>query len=191
MYIELWHGTNQDFDSFDPEALGLNTSNEASRQAFFFSAGPRVAWDYAEYASRNLVRNQIAHDKAVAALIDQANEAESRRDFRLYERLIMQAEEMESVAMNDLTSNATLLCCQVRIDNPAEVDGAGRLLDLPALIREAMAAGHDALIIRDYCDTPSGAGGVDDHYAIFSKDAIEILARHMSLEEVAEAMEPA
>ena len=57
MQIDVWHGTNQDFDRFDENLLGLNNANTASRAAFFFAADPETARDYARQAARKLVPN--------------------------------------------------------------------------------------------------------------------------------------
>lgn len=183
MYVEVWHGTNQEFDRFEERALGLHTQNDGSRQAFFFSAGPEVAWDYAQSASRKLVRNQMAHEETIADLLRQAGRAEKRRDFATSESLILKAEEMESAAMEDATPYETLLLCRIRLDNPFEVDASGVLIPVPDILTEARAAGHDGVILRHFWDTPTGVG-VDDHYVVFDTEAIEILERHASLESV-------
>lgn len=178
--LDLWHGTNQAFERFDPALLGLATSNGASRQAFFFAADPATAWDYAEHAARKLVTDHLGHEKKLADLLKQAAAAERRRDFRAYERLVIEAEEFEGAAIRAEPAGARVLQCRIRLENPFEIDGTDRsvVVDLGAVLEEARAAGHDGVILRDIHDTPSGAGPRDDHVAVFDAAAIEILDSH-------------
>jgi hypothetical protein len=175
--LDLWHGTNQSFDRFDHAQLGLATSNGASRQAFFFAADPATAWDYAEHAARKLIPDHQGHEKKLADLLKRAADAERRRDFRAYERLVIEAEEFECSAIQAEPAGARVLQCRIRLENPFEIDGADRrvVVDLAAVLEEARAAGHDGVILRDIHDTPSGAGQRDDHVAVFDAAAIEIV----------------
>jgi hypothetical protein len=178
--LDLWHGTNQRFDRFDPALLGLATANGASRRAFFFAADPDTAWDYAQSAARKLIPDHLAHEKKLADLLKQAESAERRRDFRAYERLVIEAEELEADAINADPSGARVLQCRIRLENPFEIDGTDRrvVVDLAAVLDAAQAAGHDGVILKGIEDTPSGAGCRDDHVAVFDVEKIEIIASH-------------
>ncbi len=72
MQLELWHGTNQDFDRFDPGRLGLHTSNGASRTAFFFAASFETARDYALAPAGKMVPDASAHEEKVADCLTSA-----------------------------------------------------------------------------------------------------------------------
>jgi len=185
MRIDVWHGTNQNFDSFDRQMLGLNTNNTTSRQAFFFSGRPDTAWEYATFAARNLVPDQVAHERQVAELIERAAAAERRRDFDLYEELTAAAEELEFTAIHSPASGETLLSCRLEIRNALEVEASDPRMTsgFGDILQEAKAAGHDCVIVRNMSDTPSGACQPDDHYALFNTDLIAILDRYHSLEQ--------
>ena len=185
MKLEVWHGTNQIFDTFDRSSLGMNNSNEASRTAFFFAANPDTAWDYAEQAARHMIPQQLEHEARVAALLKQAEDASRARKFDDYERILLEVEGIETEAMQAEPSGSSLLLCHINVENPFEADGSDSavFLDMAAVLRQAQADGHDAVILRGIHDTPSGTTGPDDHFAIFDASRIEIASRYASLEE--------
>ncbi|MCW3784179.1 hypothetical protein [Defluviimonas salinarum] len=177
MRLALFHGTNQAFDRFDPAMLGLNTSNAASRAAFFFASDFEAARDYALFAARNLVPDQDAHEARVERLLRDADRAMRRGDNDRYERLILEAEALETRAMQADPAGARVLTCTVTLENPVEFDGSARevVCDLGAVLTAARAAGHDGVILRGIHDTPTGQGPACDHVAVFDPARIEIL----------------
>lgn len=185
MRLLAWHGTNQAFDRFDPDRLGFANPNEASRAALFLAMRPETAWAYAESAARKLIPDQAAHESRVAALLERAERASRRGDHDLSERLSLEAEEMETRALQAEPAGERVLLCEVVLENPLEVDGASRAVvtDLGAVLRAARGAGHDGVIIRDIADTPAGAFEPDDHIAVFDPGTVRIL-------EVRRAPEP-
>jgi hypothetical protein len=184
MRIRAWHGTNQEFDRFDPDRLGFANPNEASRAALFLAMRPQTAWAYAESAARKLIPDQAAHEARVASLLERAERASRRGDHDLSERLYLEAEEMETRALQADPAGARALLCEVVLENPLEVDGTSRAVvtDLGAVLRAAHAAGHDGVIIRDIADTPAGAFHPDDHIAVFDPGRVRILEVHLAPE---------
>jgi len=183
--IEAWHGTNQPFDRFDREKLGFANPNEASRAALFLAMRQDTAWAYAQSAARKLIPDQAAHEARVAALLERAERASRRGDHDLSERLYLEAEEVETRALQAEPAGARVLLCEAVLENPLEVDGTSRAVvtDLGAVLRAAHAAGHDGVIIRNIADTPAGALNPDDHIAVFDPVLVRIL-------EVRHALEP-
>lgn len=176
-----FHGTNQDFEAFDPDRMGLANPNEASRIAVFFARTAATAWAYAESAARKLVPDQDAHEAMVERLLEQARAAERRRDYRASEALHLEAEALEAAALSAAPAGARVLVCDLDLENPLEVDGTSRavMVDLGAVLAAARTAGHDGVIIRGISDTPAGALEPDDHIAVFRTDRIRILeVRH-------------
>lgn len=188
MRAKVWHGTNQDFDRFDSEMLGLSTANSASRLAFFFAAGPEAAWDYAQSAARKLIPGQAGHEARVAALLAQADAAMKKRDMERYENLLMEAEDLETRALQAPPAGATLMFCELQLETPLTVSGQDRqvVINLGGVLEDAKNSGHDGVIIRDMQDTPSGNVIMDDHFAVFDPGRITFLGRAMSLEEARE-----
>lgn len=188
--LHVWHGTNQEFDSFAAPSLGLNTCNQASAQAFFFSVRPDTAWEYALKAARTLVPDHHEHQERVADILKQAERAGAKGQFDRMEQLYMQAEEIETAAINAEPSGQRLLHCTVHILNPMYIDGADRrvVVDLAMVLADAKKSGHDAVIIQGISDTPSGATDPDDHIAVFDAADISIDQIYLSLEE-AEAVD--
>lgn len=183
--IHAWHGTNQSFETFDQAFLGLSTRNGASRSAFFFAMREDTARAYAVSAAAKLVPEQARHEERVRQLIEQAERASARRDYRASERLYMQAEELEFRAIQAPPQGARVLQCALRLDNPLEVDGLSRAVvtDLGAVLAAARKAGHDGVIIRDIADTPAGGLDPDDHVAVFDAARITILETRPALPE--------
>lgn len=177
MRIRAWHGTNQEFDRFDPDRLGFANPNEASRAALFLAMRPETAWAYAESAARKLIPDQAAHQARVSSLLDRAERASRRGDHDLSERLYLEAEGLETRALQAAPAGARVLLCEVILENPLEVDGVSRAVvtDLGAVLWAARGAGHDGVIIRDIADTPAGAFEPDDHVAVFAPDRVRIL----------------
>ena len=91
--------------------------------------------------------------------------------------LSLEAEEMETRALQAEPAGERVLLCEVVLENPLEVDGASRAVvtDLGAVLRAARGAGHDGVIIRDIADTPAGAFEPDDHIAVFDPGTVRIL----------------
>lgn len=185
MHHTVWHGTNQDFEIFDPEMLGQCTSNTASTAAFFFAMNPETAWDYALSAARKLVPGHLEHEARVAELLAHAHQALGRRDDVAYENLIISAENMEAKAMQAPPAGATLMLCELSLDNPLTVSGRDRqvFMNLGGLLEDARDNGHDGIIIRDMQDTPSGIAVIDDHFAVFDPSSIRFVDRAMNLED--------
>lgn len=177
MRLRAWHGTNQAFDRFDPDRLGFANPNDASRAALFLAMREGTAWAYAESAARKLVPDQAAHDARVAALLERAERASRRGDHELSERLYLEAEEVETRALQAEPAGARVLLCEVTLENPLGVDGTSRAVvtDLGAVLQAAEEAGHDGVIIRGIADTPAGAFEPDDHVAVFDPEAVRIL----------------
>ncbi len=177
MRLLAWHGTNQAFDRFDPDRLGFANPNEASRAALFLALRPETAWAYAESAARKLIPDQAAHEAHVAALLERAERASRRGDHDLSERLYLEAEQIETRALQAEPAGARVLLCEVTLENPLEVDGGSRAVvtNLGGVLEAARAAGHDGVIIRGIADTPAGALEPDDHVAVFAPDRVRIL----------------
>lgn len=175
--LRAWHGTNQEFDRFDPEKLGFANPNEASRAALFLAMREATAWAYAESAARKLIPDQASHEARVAALVDRAERASRRGDHDLSERLYLEAEGLETRALQAEPAGARVLLCEVMFETPLEVDGTSRAVvtDLGAVLRAARAAGHDGVVIHDIADTPAGAIEPDDHVAVFDACRVRIL----------------
>jgi len=177
MKLYAYHGTNQAFEAFDAEFLGLANPNPASRTGFFFSMSEDTAWAYAHKAARTLVPQQADHEKRVLEVLRRAGLAERCGDHDLSERLHLEAEEIEREAMQADPAGARVLRCELVMENPLEVDGGSRAVvtNLAEVMSRARDAGHDGVIIRDILDTPSGEGPPDDHVAVFDAARIRIL----------------
>lgn len=175
--LVLWHGTNQDFDEFDGAMLGLHTYNSASNQAFFFASSPETAREYARSAAAKLIPNIMEHERILENILADAEDMLRRGNFKRHEELIIEAEEFEAEAVQAAPSGGKLLKCEISLSRPLEVSGRSRdvILDLGHVIAMARETGHDALILRNILDTPSGEGPIDDHLAVFDPAQIEII----------------
>jgi hypothetical protein len=173
--LQAYHGTNQVFDRFDPDHLGLANPNGASRAAVFLAMREDTARDYALKAARTLVPDQRAHEARVLDLLVRAEKAGARGLHALSEALYLAAEDAEAKALQAPLSGARILVCEVELHRPLRVETGGYVPDLARILESARQSGHDGVILAGICDTPSGLGGPDDHVAVFDPAAIRIL----------------
>ncbi|MFX4299835.1 hypothetical protein [Pseudosulfitobacter pseudonitzschiae] len=180
MEFILWHGTNQVFDVFDETMLGLHTYNPASKAAFFFAAHPDTAREYAKSASDKLLPNQVEHERKIEHLLHKAEQATHCGDFDGYERYILEAEELESAALQAPAWGGIILKCLIRVDSLTEVSGSDRqvISNFGDILVGAKNDGYEALVLRDIIDTPSGEGPLDTHLAVYDVSCIEILEKY-------------
>lgn len=179
--IIAFHGTNQDFDRFETRFLASANPNTASSTAFFFSKGRAAASDYARHAARTMVPDWERHEALVAVLLAKADRAMEQGNHARYEALILELEELEGNALNAPPAGAVVLECRLTVSNPLVISGQDRDVtrDLGGVLAQAREAGHDAVVLKDIRDTPSGMGLPDHHIAVFDPANIEIVARHV------------
>jgi hypothetical protein len=174
-----WHGTNQNFDRFDLDCLGLSNPNAASREAIFFSKTRAVAESYARSTARKLVTDHFAHEARVKALLEATNKATREGRHDRYENLVAHLEKIDGDVVAAPPAGARALLCALDVSRVMEIDGNADMVrwDLATVLKSAKYRGHDAVILRGMADTPEGASLADDHIAVFDPDRIRILAR--------------
>ena len=177
MYLDLWHGTNQNFTEFSAEKRGWNTINQASRLAFFFAHNPETAREYARQAARTLIPDQDAHEAYVDDLLARAETAMNSGNNALYDLLVRKAEKAECNAIQADSSGACILHCRVSFENPLMFDCSGldTISDMRNILVSAIQDGHDVVIFNGITDCPSGNRTPDMHVAVFNSSGIEIL----------------
>lgn len=182
--MTVYHGTNQIFDVFDDGLKGLANPNTASLMGIFFAGRADTAWDYAEKAARTMVPDHVAHQARVADLLARAERAGRRQQHDLSEVLYLEAEVLETAALQAPPADARVLECEITLSNPVSIDGTSRhvTVDLGRVLEVARAAGHDGVILRGITDTPSGRGAPDDHIVVFDPASITIRQVHLAPE---------
>lgn len=175
--LAVYHGTNQPVDDFLHERLGTSTRAAPAQEGFFFTSSPDVAGEYAAQAGRTVVANAIEHDrrteelKADAARLERA--AARTGNWDAYETAMQAWEdhEMAGIHAEDIEGQ-NIVPAFLRIERPLEIDakGGGIPLNMAEQIRDAKAAGHDGVIIRDIVDpSPSRS----DHYVVFDSKQVK------------------
>lgn len=191
--IDVWHGTNQDFDRFDIKNLGLNTANPASRIGFFFTVLQETAIEYAHQASRNLIPQQEQHEALMQRMYEQAENALSQGDYALHEEINLAYEDIEAKALQAEPSGMRILKCRLTYDNPISLDASSNnaliITDLGGVLEDIRQQGHDAVFLYDIMDTPSGQGAPDLHVVIFDHNNIEIIDMIKVEPQVEESLE--
>jgi len=174
--LVVYHGTGAQFDAFDFGKAGSATEAESARGAFFFTPDEPTARAYSVYA---------AEDAPVQKLLKKADEAEERGDWAEYDRLLSEAEGLDTqAAQSELRKNAKVLPVYLAGDNFLEVDAKGKtpqeLSDegdtdswLVEKISEGKAGGHDGVIFRNLDDAVGLYDRPADHYAVFSPTQIK------------------
>ena len=179
MKIIAYHGTNQDFETFSLNPPHRSTHGASADAGVFFTTLPAIAEQYAEMAHRKLVAgDHSGHEEKILKLVEDANRAAARKDFDGYERLMTEAEDLE-VAARDSEEGRRVLEVEISAENPKTIPEAGRmdLHDMRALLNEAFASGHDAVIMRDIWD-PAMLDEITepyDHIVVRDPSAIRIV----------------
>ena len=125
----IYHGTSDEITSIDPKRLGQSTGANSAQNAFWASDNPRVARTYAEYS---------ATDAKVKKLIEQANKAEENNNFDLYDRLLEQAENLESEFSKNYGHGQNLIPLVAKKNNMLKANMNGRSFDDETVGKEVM-----------------------------------------------------
>lgn len=151
--LVVYHGTNQDIESFLAERSGTNTNSASSRAGFFFTTSSAEAGDYANMSARKQVSNAVEAEANAERLLKAIKRAENRGDFDTAERLYMELEESEQEAMTGDERGANIVPVYLDIKNPFVFDMAGKdLYDMQAAVDEAKANGHDGVRLDNVWD---------------------------------------
>lgn len=167
--LVVYHGTIGNVDQFDQNRLGENTGAESAGMGFFFTDDARTAGSYAEYA---------ATDARVASILREADEAEKRGDWDIYDQKISEAEQLEATFADTNNRQAwqNIVPVYLSIQNPMRFDAKGENavgFDIAAAVKAAKRAGHDGVIIENLDDAAGLSGQIATHYVAFSAPQIK------------------
>jgi hypothetical protein len=179
----VYHGTDADFEIFDPKFKGYATGAESAKGAFWFTDDEATAKAYAVYA---------AEDAPVQRLLKQAEEAEKiaqktgkESDWEKYDKLV---EESEKLAEYDATFERRQKKAKVKEayvkGNFLEIDAEGKTpqelssdsdIDswLNSKIKEAIKKNKAGLKIINIDDAVGLYNKPSTHYAVFNPEQIK------------------
>lgn len=182
---KVMHGTAAKFDRFDTSKRGDLTEADSAKAAFFFTDGYSTAQSYAERSAT------LMEDKEVKSLLAQANVAERRGDWDLYERLVLKAEELEFGENAEerrkslIKENATIYSVYLKGDFlklDAEGNGIISLRNaadfkrlngsLVSALNKAKRLKKDGVLISNF-DDGLAANEVANHWAVFEPSQIK------------------
>ena len=103
----MFHGTADDVRAFDPAMFGSSTAAESGRAGVWAVDDPRTARSYAEHAARFA---------PVRKKLDEATEAEKVGDWDLYDKRILEAEELEKQIQEESLRGQNIMPVMVRGD---------------------------------------------------------------------------
>jgi hypothetical protein len=151
--LVVYHGTNQDFTSFDASRNGQNT-RAASSIAFFFTEQPTEANEYADMAGRTQVADAVNVEKQIEQVKKKLAAAERKQDWDAVERLTTEWEDLELGGINAPPSGQNIVPVYLNIRNPMTLDMGGRFdaHKVRDAIAEAKAKGHDGLTLTNVYD---------------------------------------
>jgi hypothetical protein len=178
-----YHGTGDDFKSFDSTQLGKTTGARSAKKGFFLTDNPQVASDYVDIADE-------AKGSKVFNAIDRGDfEYSKRKELMDYWR----AGEFEKVrdafpdgSKKDGLINSgsfkfspNVIPAYVKSSNPYEWDAEGKAYDealgeqgLSEIINKAVDGGHDGLLIKNFDDSPYRGRSASNHFVIFDPSNI-------------------
>ncbi len=172
----LYHGSDRGFGKFSSEKLGSMTGAPSAEEGFFFTNRRKTA----EYYSIGKSTNRKVADRELAA-----NRKGLERELRHYQQMgnaekVAEIEGKLAEATGPIVKEVNLT-----IKNPYVYDFKGKVFrdeTYANIIREAKAAGHDGVILKNTYDAGErsriGAmlGGrfkSEDIYVVFSSDQIK------------------
>lgn len=183
----IYHGTNQDFDSFSVSSRGNMTKAISAKEGTFFTDSKEEAQIYAEEADRRLVANEKNFNKQVAKLQKLQQQAERKaqttrnpEDWKKSEDLTTQIEDYYlNETRDNPTQNAKVIEAYHTLKNPKVVDFEGSsALDsstggISKLIKEAKKEGYDGLIMKNISDSPIRLDKPTTHTVVFDVKQIK------------------
>ncbi len=169
--LVVYHGTDNSFGSFDRKKLGSSTDAESAKLGFFYTDDPRTAQSYADYA---------ATDAKVSRLVKQAEAAADRQDWDTYDKLTVEAENLES-DFRDVKKRFTgqnIMPSYLSMQNPLEIDAKGknyRGLEKPLseYIKEAKRKKKDGVVFKNLDDAAGLYNQPATHYLLFEPTQIK------------------
>lgn len=181
--LVVYHGTRQDFSAFDAKMAGSATEAESARKGFFFANRARTASDYTNMA---LPHEREAHDSMfneAERLQKSANRSWSPRPALKAAAAAKSAHasELYSAAAEMRTSGGNIMPVYLSLQNPMVFDMKGKVYrekTYSALIDEAIAKGHDGLVIKNTYDQVLGDALLDDIYVAFQPNQIKSVFNH-------------
>lgn len=166
--LVVYHGTRDDFTSFDTSQLGKTTGAPSAAKGFFFANRPATASGYTDLAR---VEEKELHDdlfKQAEKLRSNAfrtrkNKEAQAAKFAESDRLYKEAREMR-------TAGGQVMPVYLSLKNPLIYAMQGKVYrdqSYSDLIDQAKAAGHDGLIIKNTFDQVLTDEKLDDIYVAF------------------------
>jgi hypothetical protein len=178
----VFHGSAARLNQFKRAFLGSATGGKSSNEAFFFSTSDKTAKNYASYASE---------EGAIKELMRKADQAESKGDWDLYDKLVGQAEELdfgpnaqelrqqrrEQSKVYNVYLKGRFLEMDAEGMTPAELSSAKDFKDFDGSLTDALKSakrkGYDGVVFRNLDDAPN-LSDPSDHYAIFDLNKIKL-----------------
>ena len=178
----VYHGSAARFNQFKHAFLGSATGGKSSNEAFFFSTSDKTAKNYASYASE---------EGPIKELMRKADQAESKGDWDLYDKLVGQAEELdfgpnaqelrqqrrEQSKVYNVYLKGRFLEMNAEGMTPAELSSAKDFKDFDGSLTDALKSakrkGYDGVVFRNLDDAPN-LSDPSDHYAIFDPNKIKL-----------------
>ncbi len=174
--LVVYHGTTQQFASFDPQKRGATTEAVSAKMGFWFSADPTNAQGYTELGAGRLA-DQIKAKMDVAE--KQAQKTGKNADWNKYYDLVT---EYESAVLENqynvrgANTGANIMPVFLSLKNPLTHDFKGseyREETYADLVREAKAGKHDGVIFKNTYDPGSHEHIKTTIYGVFSPTQIK------------------
>ena len=177
----FYHGTDEDITEFLPSERGSSTGARSAKKAFWFSNDP-------EFTARSYAEHKATTNK-VHGLLEEANAAERKGDWDLYDAKIREAEELEQLFMTDpqsrLRGQNIIPTYLPNEDNLFVVDMKGRSFndfgmsdEVDEALQEAMYQKLAGVKFKNLDDAIGHWNKPSDHVAIFNpKDIRSIFAK--------------
>ena len=167
MKYEVYHGTNQEIDSFKH---GVDNKGLTSQYGFWFTDSIEEAHQYGKNSAQRMHKNQEIHDATVEKYLADIKNAERSRNWNLAEELTEKMEEFDGTD----DSSYYIYTVNVTLDNPLSVGGSiGG--EQETIIKSAIDKGYDSVVFNDISDSPYGMDDTTRQIVVFDNSNIKIV----------------
>ena len=173
-----YHGTNQNFDSFEIGQEYQDQKARTSEAGYWFTNSIEEAQEYADNSAERTVPNQIEHENKVQDYLRQIQIAERQGNWDLQEKLTNEMETMEFGAIHAEPTGQKILKVVLTINNPYVVDASERGFEMEEVISFAKNNNHDGVIFNNIIDSPKMFSSPElkstTQYLVFDKNNVKI-----------------
>jgi hypothetical protein len=154
----VYHGTDREFNSFDPRQAGAVTKVASAKEGTWFAKSKDTAEGYAE----------LAKTRPVQELIDASHKAERAGQWDKANSLMVQAEKLEAEDAGKSYVGQYMIRGKVKEIDMDGIKYDPQDVDLKNIVKEAKKEGYEGVRLKNFSDEADyGNYNATDHTVVF------------------------